>query len=316
LNLQTQIPLQPEKYNPIDYSSKIVLIGSCFAENIGQKLNYFKFQNFLNPVGILFHPLAIENLIINAINEREYIEEDIFFSEERWHCYDVHSRFSNPSKDELLKALNANVKLTNKQLNDSTHIIITLGTAWVYRHIQTDTIVANCHKVPQKQFTKELLSVDEVIESLQGIISLLRSVNAKASIVFTVSPVRHLKDGFVENSQSKAHLICATHQVVEPRHKIHYFPSYEIMMDELRDYRFYEEDMIHPNVTAVNYIWKKFQEVWISSEVYDIMEEVDSIQKGLLHRPFNPNSEIHQKFIQKWEIKRQELKKRFPKMEF
>jgi len=316
LNLQTQIPLQPEKYNPIDYDSKIVLLGSCFAEHIGQKLNYFKFQSLQNPFGILFHPLAIENLILNAINKKKYNEADIFFSEERWHSYDAHSRLSNSSKDELLNALNENIKLANKQFNDSSHIIITFGTAWVYRHIPTDSIVANCHKVPQKQFTKELLSVDEVTESLQSIISLFRSVNTKASIIFTVSPVRHLKDGFVENSQSKSHIISAIHHVVEPRNKIHYFPSYEIMMDELRDYRFYEEDMVHPNATAINYIWEKFQGVWISTKTSDVMEEVDSIQKGLLHKPFNPNSEAHKEFLRNLEIKKQEVKAKFPKMEF
>ena len=316
MKLQTQIPLQPEKYNPIDYHSKIVLIGSCFAEHIGQKLEYFKFQNLLNPFGILFHPLGIERLITNAINEKEYTERDIFFHDEQWHCYDAHSRLSNSSKEEFLKALNGNIKLTHQYINDSTHFIITLGTAWVYRHIETDAIVSNCHKVPQKQFTKVLLTVETVSESLKAIISLIRSVNPNTVIIFTVSPVRHLKDGFVENARSKAHLISAVHEVAEPRHHIHYFPSYEIMMDELRDYRFYDDDMVHPNTTAVNYIWEKFQEVWITREASKTMDKVNEIQKGLCHRPFHPNSKAHRQFLQNLKAKQQQLQELFSHIRF
>lgn len=315
MKLQTQIPLQPEPYNPIDYHSKILLIGSCFVENIGQKFEYFKFQNLQNPFGILFHPLAIENLITNAINKKVYTEKDIFFHNEQWHSYETHSRLSNTSKNSLLNTLNEIVKSTHQQINKSTHFIITLGTSWVYRHIETDKLVANCHKVPQKKFIKELLSVDEVLESLEVMVTLIRSANTKASIIFTVSPVRHLKDGFVENTRSKAHLISAIHQMVDPKSHIHYFPSYEIMMDELRDYRFYDDDLIHPNSTAINYIWDKFQMVWISEKASKTMETVDEIQKGMLHRPFNPNSEAHQNFLQKLELKKQKLKKEYPKMD-
>lgn len=316
MKLQTQIPLQPEKYNPMDYHSKIVLIGSCFVEHIGNKLEYFKFQNLQNPLGILFHPLAIENLIVNAINEKEYTESDLFFLNEQWHCYEAHSVLSNDSKSELLKELNHQVKITNNSIIEASHVIITLGTAWVYRHIETDQIVANCHKVPQKQFVKELLSIETISESLQAIVTLIKSVNPKAVVIFTVSPVRHLKDGFVENARSKAHLIAAIHEVVEPRQLIHYFPSYEIMMDELRDYRFYDEDMIHPNKIAVEYIWGKFQEVWISKEVSKTMSVIDEIQKGLLHRPFNKNSEAYQQFLQDLELKKIELKQQFPTINF
>lgn len=307
MQLQTQIPLKPENYNPIDYKSKLFLLGSCFVENIGNKLSYFKFQNTLNPIGILFHPKAIEALITNAINEKEYTEEDIFFENEQWHCFDAHSKLSSTSKEDLLDSLNTQIRLTNQQVKESTHIIITLGTAWVYRFIETDTYVANCHKVPQKKFLKELLSVDEIEISLQAIISLIKSINSKATIVFTVSPIRHIKDGFLENTQSKAHLISAIHKVVEPREFLHYFPSYEIMMDELRDYRFYAEDMLHPNTTAINYIWNKFKYAWITPEIYDVMDEVETIQKGLSHKPFNPNTPAHQQFLQNLESKKNSL---------
>jgi lysophospholipase L1-like esterase len=316
MKLQTTITLQAQQHNQIDYDSSIFLLGSCFVENIGHKLDYFKFQNLQNPFGILFQPIAIEKLITNAVNEKEYTEGDIFFHNEQWHSFDAHSKLSKASNQDFIADLNKQINLTAKQLNNSSHIIITLGTAWVYRHINTDAFVANCHKVPQKKFLKELLSVDEISESLQSTIELIRSVNQKASILFTLSPVRHLKDGFVENTQSKAHLVAAIHQVVEPRHHLHYFPSYEIMMDELRDYRFYAEDMIHPNQTAINYIWEKFKSVWISKGASEIMEAVEFIQKGLHHKPFNPNSEAHIQFLQKLEEQKAQLSLKFPHIKF
>lgn len=316
MKLQTTIPLQPQQHNQIDYNSNVLLLGSCFVENIGGKLNYFKFKTLQNPFGILFQPLAIEKLITNAINEKTYTEDDIFFYNEQWHCYDSHSKLSNTKKEDLLNGLNSNINSTNQQIHKSTHIIITLGTAWVYRYLETDSIVANCHKVPQKNFLKELLSVDEISEALQSIIELIKSVNKEASIVFTISPVRHLKDGFIENTQSKAHLIAAIHQVIEPRNKSYYFPSYEIMMDELRDYRFYTEDMIHPSQIAINYIWEKFKSVWISKEAFSVMEEVEAIQKGLQHKPFNLNSIAHLKFLEMLEQKKMLLKKKYSHIDF
>ena len=321
MKLQTQIPLQNQTNNLIDYKSSMLLLGSCFVENIGEKLSYFKFQNLKNPFGILFHPKAIETLITNALNKKKYTEADVFFHNEQWHCFDAHSKLSDSSKDMLLSNLNSAIKQTNQQIHESTHIIITLGTAWVYRLIQSDILVANCHKVPQKQFNKELLLVESITMSLENMVNSIRSVNTKASIIFTISPVRHIKDGFIENTQSKAHLISAIHQFLNQKSFIvnresFYFPSYEIMMDELRDYRFYAEDMLHPNKTAVDYIWEKFQEIWISKESLKTMSQVDSVQKGLQHKPFNPNSHEHQKFLQDLEEKKSVLQSKFKNIRF
>ncbi|CAM1346080.1 GSCFA domain-containing protein [Tenacibaculum crassostreae] len=313
---QTQIPLSKQKHNQITYNSELLLLGSCFSENIGQKLSYYKFQSIQNPFGILFHPKAIELLITNSINKKEYSDTDVFFHNERWHSFEAHSQLSSPSKETLLNNLNNSITSTFKQLKNATHLIITLGTSWVYREIASDALVANCHKIPQKKFLKELLSIDEISESLEGINTLVKSINPTITIIHTVSPVRHLKDGFIENQQSKAHLLAAIHQVVEPRKNTHYFPSYEIMMDELRDYRFYSEDMIHPNKTAIDYIWKKFREVWFSEDTLKTMEEVETIQKGLAHKPFNPNSEAHQLFLKKLQQKKETLIKAFPFMSF
>lgn len=316
MQLQTKINIQPERYNPIDYKSKVLLLGSCFTENIGKKLHYYKFQNVINPFGILFHPLAIEDLITNSINNKKYAEEDVFYLNEQWHCFEAHSKLSSSSKQELLELLNKAADFSFKSIQESSNIIITLGTAWVYRHIETDTIVANCHKLTQKHFNKELLSVETVSESLEAIISLIKSVNPNVNIIFTVSPVRHLKDGFKENTLSKAHLIAGIHQVIEPRKKIHYFPSFEIMMDELRDYRFYADDMIHPNQTAINYIWEKFRASWVSQNAEVVMEAVNTIQKGLNHKPFNPNSEAHKQFRQNLSERIVKLQSQFPHIIF
>jgi hypothetical protein len=317
MKLQTKITLKKPSKNQISYTSKLLLLGSCFSENIGKKFNYYQFQTHQNPFGILFHPKAIENLNNHAINEKKYVPEDLIFQNERWHCFDAHSNLSSANQNELLCNLNATITATNKQLKEATHIIITLGTSWVYRYIETDTIVANCHKIPQKKFLKELLSVDEITESLTTIISLLNLINKEINVLFTLSPVRHLKDGFIENTQSKAHLVAGIHQLLDTAPKnIHYFPSYEIMLDELRDYRFYAEDMVHPNKTAINYIWEKFSETWLCEKSKPIMKEVDAIQKGLAHKPFNKGSEKHQQFLKKIEIKIGTLKKAFSFFEF
>ncbi|WP_298342280.1 GSCFA domain-containing protein [uncultured Algibacter sp.] len=314
MELQTKIPLEKQSKNLIDYNSNILLLGSCFSENIGEKLDYFKFQNTQNPFGILFHPKAIEILISNAVNGKQYSNQDVFNQNEQWHSFDAHSRLSSNSKDDLLNALNTQVQLTSESIQKATHVIITLGTSWVYRFLESDKVVANCHKVPQKQFKKELLNVEDISKSLQNIINLIERVNHKAIILFTVSPVRHLKDGFIENTLAKSNLISAIHTLLNI--KVLYFPSYEIMMDELRDYRFYNQDMIHPSPLAINYIWEKFQSIWISDESIKTMQEVETIQKGNQHKPFNQNSEAHQRFLQNLNDKKDQISFRFPHIKF
>ena len=314
MELQTKIPLTPSD-NPIDYQSKLVLLGSCFVENIGAKLDYFQFQQLQNPFGILFHPLAIENLVQRATAGENYQQEEIFEQDGIWRCFDAHSDLRSDNPEALLNLLNQKLKETKESLETASHIIITLGTAWVYEYNSSGKMVANCHKVPQKQFTKKLLSVAEIELSLKHIIRLIQSVNPKAQIICTISPVRHIKDGFVENQRSKAHLITALNQIING-HNVSYFPSYEIMMDELRDYRFYGTDMVHPNQLAIDYIWEKFKSVWIASNSYPVMDEVDAVQKGLLHRPFNPDSEAHQKFKTSLRAKITYLQERYPFMKF
>lgn len=319
MQFRTKIPI-PQSDFKIDYQSKMLSIGSCFAVNMAEKLSYFKFQNNCNPFGILFHPLAIEKLIEFAVSNKICTEEDVFFHNERWHSFDVHSDCSNADKETLIANLNAIVKATRFQLQEASHIIITYGTSWVYRNIATNNIVANCHKVPQKQFVKEVLSVGIIEKSIQNTIRLIREINSRVHFIFTISPVRHLKDGFVENQLSKAHLFSALHQILKSKNSnlntAIYFPSYEIMMDELRDYRFYAEDMIHPNQVAIDYIWERFSETFISEESHSVVKEVQTIQKGLKHRTFNPDSESHQQFLSKIQDKIAKIQKEIPEIYF
>ena len=316
MNFTTKIPLVKSN-NPINYNSKIVSLGSCFAENMADKFEYFKFQNTVNPFGIIFNVVSIEKLIFRSIHKQCFTKKDIFFYNESWHCYEVHSEVSNPNKEEFLENLNELIDSTNKKITESTHIIITLGTAWVYKNIETNKIVANCHKVPQKQFTKELLSIETIQESLQNIITLVTEVNKEAKFILTVSPVRHIKDGFAENTLSKSHLISALQQIVNYQLSIvNYFPSFEIMMDELRDYRFYAEDMLHPNQTAIDYIWIRFFEHYVDEKEFATMQQVCDIQKGLHHKPFNSESDSHQEFLSKIRDKITKLVVIYPFMKF
>ena len=322
MKLQTQIPIPiPEGGSQVNYQSQLLILGSCFAQNMGKKLEYFKFQTLQNPFGILFHPLAIEKLISKATTAEYYTEKDVFFLNERWYCFDAHSDLSDRSKAGLLEKLNLGLQHTKQQIARASHILITLGTAWVYRKIDTNTLVANCHKLPQKDFSKELLSVDEIKHSLEATIKRVKALNNTIQFVFTVSPVRHLKDGFVENQRSKAHLIAAVHCAIKTLSKGErcqeaYFPSYELQMDELRDYRFYASDMMHPNQLAIDYIWEKFATVWISSTAHRTMAEVDAIQKGMQHRPFHPESEQHQSFMESLEKKITYLQGEYPNIKF
>lgn len=316
MEFRTSVPIAKSDF-PFDYQSKIMSLGSCFAENMGEKLEYFKFQSVVNPFGIIFNAVSLEKIIRRSIHKDYFTEKDIFFHNEAWHCFEVHSELSNVDKEAFLESLNQIIESTNNQITESSHFIITLGTSWVYRDIVSNEIVANCHKVPQKQFTKELLSIEVIQRILQNIISLITSVNPNAKFIFTVSPVRHIKDGFVENNVSKSNLIIAIHKIVNYSLSIvNYFPSYEIMMDELRDYRFYAEDMLHPNQTAIDYIWIKFFENYVKEEDFEWMQKVCDVQKAMHHRPFNPDSHSHQKFLHNMNQKIDTLVERFPFMKF
>ena len=306
-------PIKLSRQNPpINYSSKVLLLGSCFAQNMGAKLEYYKFQQCTNPFGILFHPVAIEKLIARAVNQNWFTSKDVFLQNEQWHCFLAHSKLSNTSKEDLISALNSALEKLRFSLLEASHVVFTFGTAWVYKHLEKDTIVANCHKVPQKEFVKQLLSPDDVSDVLLGIETKLRTINPTCSIINTVSPVRHIKDGLIENSRSKAHLIAGVQEIVSPEKLNYYFPSYEIMMDELRDYRYYKEDLIHPNQTAIAIIWNAFTGSWICPETAALQKKIATIQSGMLHTPFNENSKAHIHFKKDLEVQISQVQKALP----
>ena len=306
-------PIKLSRQNPpINYSSKVLLLGSCFAQNMGAKLEYYKFQQCTNPFGILFHPVAIEKLITRAVNQTWFTSKDVFLQNEQWHCFLAHSKLSNTSEEDLISALNSALEKLRTSLLEASHVVFTFGTAWVYKHLEKDTIVANCHKVPQKKFVKQLLSPDDVSDVLLGIETKLRAINPTCSIINTVSPVRHIKDGLLANSRSKAHLIAGVQEIVSPEKLNYYFPSYEIMMDELRDYRYYKEDLIHPNQTAIAIIWNAFTGSWICPETAALQKKIATIQSGLLHTPFNGHSKAHIHFKKDLETKISEIKEQLP----
>lgn len=314
MKFRTELKI-PQGIKTINYDSKIVLFGSCFTENIGDHFNYFKFQTNSNSHGILFNPKAIEYAIHDCVKNREYNQHDLNYFDGIWLSFNHHSKFSSVYLAKILESINKNINQTHHALIDASHIIITLGTAWVYRYMESENLVANCHKIPQREFKKELIDVEQIETSLHQIISLINRINTKVKIIFTVSPVRHLKDGFIENTLSKAYLQTAIHQFIDNENTF-YFPSFEIMVDDLRDYRFYNKDLLHPNEIAMDYIWAKFKKTWISEDAYPTMKDIDKIQKSIQHKAFNQNSEKHQEFLEKLEIKINDITQKYPQINF
>ncbi len=314
MKFRTEITV-PKQTNQIDYSSRIVLFGSCFTENIEKHLSYYKFQNNSNSHGILFNPRSIERAVNDCVNQKEYTQNDLDHFDDIWLSFNHHTKFSSIHLTKILQQINTNISNTHKALSNASHVLITLGTSWVYRNKETENLVANCHKIPQRNFEKEIISMDENISILKQIISSIQKINKNAAIIFTVSPVRHLKDGFIENTQSKSRLHTAIHKVTDNK-RVFYFPSYEIMMDDLRDYRFYNIDLLHPNETAMEYIWEKFKNAWISSDSFSLMKEINNIQKSLLHKPFREDSEKHKDFLKKLSNRIIDISKKYNHINF
>ncbi len=311
----TKIPI-PISKNKIDYSSKIVFLGSCFAENMAKEFKNRMFEVDVNPFGIIFNPVSLDKVIHNTIHNNIFKISDLQNINNVNVCLDVHSKIKNINAAVLIEELNQIQNNFKEKLRTSTHVFITLGTAWVYKFLETNEIVANCHKIPQQKFKKRILSVSEIEISLQNIIYNILNYNDKKIIIFTVSPVRHIKDGFVENQQSKAHLITALHNVLQANSSVEYFHSYELMIDELRDYRFYSEDMLHPNKTAITYIWNRLIETYMNEDTTNLMNEVESYKKMISHKPFDTSSETYKKFLSIIEEKKVILSQKINKKNF
>ncbi len=300
---------------PIKHQDKLLLVGSCFTENIGSKLKQHKFAVLENPNGILFNPVSIAKSVNSYIQNKQYTESDIFYQNESWNSWGHHTRFSHPQKEVCLQVINQSQQAAHSFLKETNWVLLTLGSAFVYE-LENKDVVANCHKVPTDKFNKRLLSIDEIKNILGGMMQNVISFNPSVKIIFTISPVRHLRDGFVENNRSKAALIQAIHQLMDENAKLFYFPAYELVMDDLRDYRFYAEDMVHPNYAATNYVWEKFVTTCIDEPSQALMKEINIINAAKNHKPFNPTSEQHKKFLQANLEKVIQLRRRCPYINF
>jgi len=296
MKFRTEINI-PKSKMQFEHSDKVLTLGSCFAENISQYFDYYKFNILENPFGVLYNPVSIYNSLKLTVEEKQFTKEDLIYDQTEYHSFFHHSDFSHHDTEECLQKINDNFKITNKFLKNCDKIIITFGTSFVFKHKEKNIIVSNCHKIPQSEFERIRLTVDETKDYLQKIIDTLRIYNSTLSIVFTVSPVRHWKDGAVDNQLSKSILLLAVNEIANKNNNCEYFPSYEIMMDDLRDYRFYAEDLIHPNKIAVDYIWEKFGETHFTESCFEIMNEVKKVAQAFKHRPRNINSEKHKEFI-------------------
>ncbi|MEQ6120211.1 GSCFA domain-containing protein [Reichenbachiella sp. MALMAid0571] len=294
VSFRTELNLLPFQ-EKIKLKDSVITIGSCFSDVIGSYLKEYKFNTLINPFGTVYNPISIFNLLKESEwDESKFVEHlGLFFH------YDAHSGFCASSRIALRQQLTESKKIVSGELKKADWLVITFGTAFVYRLKESGKIVANCHKVPQNHFIKESLSVKEMSEAFLGLYKELKQNNPKIKLLLTVSPVRHVKDGLENNSVSKSKLriICDTLQ--DEYNDVFYFPSYEIMMDDLRDYRFYKKDMIHPSNLAEEYIWNKFQQTYFDSETRDFIKKWKKIKEAIGHKPFNPESEAHQRFLKK-----------------
>lgn len=287
----------PEFENKITYSSRLLFLGSCFSEEIGKKLEQYLFDIDLNPFGIIYNPASVAQSLEILLEKREFKPEDVFQRGQVWLSFYHHSRFSSTSREELLEMINRRIAQSHAQLRKSNFLFITFGTAWVYVLNETGGIVSNCHKLPQKLFTRRMLSVEEIVDMYTSLLPRLWEINPGLEVVFTISPVRHWKDGAVGNQYSKSTLIIAVQQLVEKYPLVKYFPSYEIVMDELRDYRFYADDMLHIGSQGVEYIWLRFRQVFFDETTEQALAEVDKVLKAMQHRPQNKDTDDYRKFL-------------------
>ena len=276
----------------LDYKNPVLLLGSCFSENIGQKLAERKFDICINPFGILYQPAAIARSLERVLKKAFYRKEELFEYGGLWHSFDHHGRFSGPDAEIVIEEINRNIIEAHQKLASKDGVLaITWGTANGYVHNEMGIPVANCHKLPSRFFLKEMEQPKSIGEVWKPLMDQLKSFNPSLKIIFTISPVRHWKDGAVENQRSKSVLFVAMHRLIDEFQNTVYFPAYEILMDELRDYRFYAEDMLHPSAQAVDFVWERFKKSMITTESQSIISEVEKLLLAMKHRPLQPMSE-------------------------
>lgn len=302
----------PPLQRPIKYPNKVLLIGSCFTENMSERLVQHKFDVLSNPHGILFNPLSVANSLESYINNKEYKREDLFYLNELWNSWDHHTRFSHTDADSALHLINQSQGEAAGFIREADYIIITLGSAFQYYLTEHNKPVANNHRAPAQWFEKRLLDITIITSAMSHAIDRLLQVNPGVNIIFTISPVRHIRDGVVDNNRSKARLIEAVHELCGKYEHAYYFPAYELIIDILRDYRYYDIDFVHPNYLATSFVWEQFVKACIHLDAQSLMKDVLEISTARAHRTRFPDTEAHQKFKASYVQKITALQKKFP----
>lgn len=312
MELYTQVRIPKANFR-LTHTEEIILFGSCFVENIGKKLLDSKFKADINPFGTLYNPASIAEAIRILLREERFTTNHLFRHEDVYHSFSHHSRFSSTSETKCLEQINNTLSRSANTIRKAKRMIVTFGTASVYKLKSTGQTVSNCHKLPEKLFERRMLTVEEIVTEWKTLLLSLWEQNPKLKVLFTVSPIRHWKDGAHGNQLSKATLLLAIEQLQQAfAEQTCYFPAYEIMMDELRDYRFYADDMLHPSAQAVEYIWQRFAESMLTPETKEILNKWSEIQKALNHKPFQPESEGYKQFISQTLLKMKRLNEKFP----
>lgn len=315
MNLQTKITVAAPDFL-IDYNSRLMMLGSCFAENMGSKFSYYKFDVDVNPCGIIYNPLSVANVLRLIVEGKQFEKSDLRQVGGKWVSLYHHGAFSSTDPDECLRRINDRLAKATGELRTLDLLVITWGTAWVYRYTRENIVVSNCHKIPSQEFERSRLSVEDIVKEYLVLIGRLREINPGLRILFTVSPIRHWKDGAHGNQLSKATLLLAIDRLREELQHVYYFPAYEIVLDELRDYRFYADDMLHMSGFTVDYIWERFLYSFISPEVLGLMNQIGRVNKGGAHRPFDPQSEEYHRLVKKMLAEIAMISRSYPMIDF
>lgn len=275
-----------------------MLVGSCFTEHIGARLTDLRFNTLINPFGIVYNPMSMATALERLLDEKkQFSPEDLFENQGLWRSWDHHGHFAKPDRGQALESINTAFITASRHFAQTSRLLLTLGTAEGHYLLEQNRVVANNHKMPARLFESKRLSVEEVTAVLSACFQKLLVQHPQLQVVLSVSPVRHLRNGMVENQRSKAVLLLACEALCRQFPQVHYFPAYEILLDDLRDYRFYTADMLHPSEVAVDYIWSYFSDMFFSEETRRLNVELGKIATALRHRPFNPESEQHQAFV-------------------
>jgi hypothetical protein len=306
----------------MEHHHNIMLVGSCFTENIGEKLSKHKWNILQNPNGILFNPVSVSEAIINIVEQKQYTKEDLFYYNEAYHSWQHHSKFSSLNAEEAIEEINTSTNTAHLFLKTANTLIITLGSAWIYTltdealNASKGSVAANNHKAPHSWFEKKLMTPAQVITVLGTMLDRVGSINKGIQVIFTISPVRHLREGAINNNRSKAVLIQAVHDLIDYLPNLFYFPAYELVMDDLRDYRFFAEDLVHPNYAATNYVWEKMVQSCFSESSQQLLQQIADINLAFNHKPFNATSNQHKAFLKNYLAKTQALKQQYSYINF